>query len=133
MKTEKFLVHTPEAMIRLMSYVGSLPWKKNLPYEVVIRRVRPKRTEAQNAFIHIVFRRIAEFTGHTEDEIKEDMKERFLEKRALTIGTQTSYVLPSTESLEVDEMSGFIDNVLDFAADELNLVIERPGEIERIG
>ncbi len=132
MSAETYIVYNRDAMRRLMAYIDRLPYSEKTQYEVSIKRVRPKKTKQQRSFFHVIVRQIAVYTGHGEEEIKDMLKEKFLQKREIEIGGKVELATPSTEDLEVDEMSKFIDNVLDFAANDVGIIIERQKDLERV-
>lgn len=86
---------------------------------LAVRRERVRRSLQANAYLWgVVYQTIAEWSGHTEDEIHEAMKELFLPKRELLLKA-TGETLPmggSTAVLDNVAFSKYVSRVKAWAA-----------------
>ena len=74
------------------------------PHEVIIQPHKKKRTLAQNNTLHMWFGEIASFSGHTPDDIKDDMKDRFYPKHTVPVLDRLVTVPISTTELTCVQM-----------------------------
>lgn len=132
MGSEKYLIRSSEGLRKASAYVANLPMHEGVCYELAVNRVTVDKTASQIAYLHVAFRLISDSSGHSEKEIKSYMKDEFLTKRTMILGDAVLTRTPSLSELSVDEMSTFIDDVLNFAAEELDINLERPEDLERI-
>ncbi len=89
------------------------------------------RSNNQNRYYHSVpVAMIAAETGHTPEEIHEYLKAAFLPRSFVTVAGKEHQVTKSTASLTTAEMEDFLTAVRTFAAQELNMVIPLPNEID---
>lgn len=93
--------------------------------EMVERKA--KRTRSQNAYIHVLFKYIADETGESVEDVKTIEKRRHLQPRESFLFGERQLVLPSTASLSNPEASEFIEKLL---ADCAFLGIEVPSPEE---
>lgn len=76
--------------------------------ELLVYEWRAKRTDRQNRYYWAYVRMIAEETGHTEDELHEFFKQKFLDKRKIKVMNEEIEMYPSTTKLTRQEMTGYI-------------------------
>jgi hypothetical protein len=89
------------------------------------------RSNNQNKFLWgVMYAMIAEETGNTTEDIHAFCRASFLPKSFITLGGQEREVEKSTTDLSTDEMSAYQDRIRAFAAQELNLVIPLPNQID---
>lgn len=96
--------------------------------EVLIQKfhmMRDKRSLSQNAYMWgVVYKLIAEHTGHSEDEIHEYCKIRFLGKRLW------DQIIPgSTKILDTIKFEDYMEKVRGWASSDLGVVIPLPNEV----
>jgi len=84
----------------------------NAGRRVSIEVIKTKRTLSQNAYVHVLFEYISQFTGDNFASIKTIEKRRHLKPVEVKIFDQRHLTLPSTADLSNLEMSGFIEKVL---------------------
>lgn len=98
---------------------------------VTVEREQTTRSLKANAYLWgVVYRTIAEWSGHTEDEIHEAMKEKFLVRRELVFPSgEEMPVVGSTAILDTVDFSTYVMNVKAWAAG-CGVLIPEPGEIE---
>ena len=102
------------------------------PVVIRVERVTATRSQQANAYLWgVVYRLMAEETGHDPEEIHDDMCLRFLSKTLTWVNEQTGEVeerqVPGrSRSLDVTEFHEFVERVRLFAAEWLGLTIPDP-------
>lgn len=105
---------------------------KDGPVVIRVERVTATRSQQANAYLWgVVYRLMAEETGHEPEDIHDDMCLRFLTKRLTWVNEQTGEVeerdVPGrSRSLDVNEFYTFVEKVRLFAAEWLGLTIPDP-------
>lgn len=100
-------------------------------YELRLRRQRATRSPAQNAYYWVVLAQLSERTGYTEDELHEWAKVTFLPK-ALAFADGNGEVVDerviggTTTTLNKLEFGAYVDAIVRFAAEQLDVVIPDP-------
>lgn len=104
--------------------------------EVVIRPHKKNRTLAQNALFHAwmteISRHYAETFGdwHSPEVWKQMMKNMFLGEQVVQMpGDKIVSVTRSTADLKVDEFADFLDQIDQWCAQELELVLPHPDDL----
>lgn len=96
------------------------------PMRVTVVKWKKKRSLSQNAYYHgVVKKEIADFTGHTEEEMHEILKQKFCPHKIVGFHGE-DYLMRSTTQLSTVEMKDYIEQCIAFAATELALVIPEP-------
>jgi len=97
--------------------------------EVVVRKKRKKRSNAQNRYYWaVVIKMIADFLGYAPEECHEAMKIKFLGLEEDRYGLQR---VKSSATLSTEEfIAQFTEPIKRFAAEFLKLYIPDPGEAE---
>lgn len=114
----KFILNNREGFDR---YLLTL----NGEVELKLGRDLGMRTDPQNKYLWgVVYRLIAQHTGHTDDEIHGLMGVKF-RKKQLDIG----WTIISTTKLNKQEFSEYIENIKQWAAEELGLYIPDSDEV----
>ncbi len=91
---------------------------ENAIYKVTLERYSKPRTGAQNDTLHLWFREIAEHTGYTEEQVKDEMKERFgPNKREVMILGEWRSQTPSTSDYTIAYMMLFMERIQAFCAE----------------
>lgn len=94
--------------------------------DIVVRLVRKTRSNPQNRFLWgCVYHLISESTGYTREEVHDAMRLLFLKDETRVIPT-----LKSTTSLTTVEMNTYWEQIQQFAAEKLSLVIPDPNQVE---
>jgi hypothetical protein len=98
--------------------------------EVIVRKLRSQRSLDQNAYLHgVVFPLIAAEQGDSVEGVKFDlMGEKW--GWTMTKGGRHIPVKPHTAEMTVEECTQFIDWVIPWAAQTLNMRIPLPNEAE---
>lgn len=129
---KRFIIHKDDTIRRenAKQHIDELPMDRQ--HVVEIKEYRKKRSLSQNAYIHAVpLAAIASASGHSLDEIKEYLcGERFGWEEYEMFGTRKQRPLRRTSDLDTKEMSDFIDWMLWWGSENLNLYIPTPGEYE---
>lgn len=106
-------------------------------YRIIIEPHVSKRSLAQNSYLWgVVYERIRYHLAETglTDEIygaetlHEYFKQKFLPTQVIEIGKEQKIVTGSTTKLSVVDMRDFIDQIINYAADEYQCYIPPPGE-----
>lgn len=100
------------------------------PWSVTIKQHRPKRSLNQNNLLHQWIHIISDATGNDFDDAKNALKDLFLPLKVVRVGKNERMVRPETSSLDVSQMSNFMDKVQAFAATELGLTLPTPDNLE---
>ena len=78
--------------------------------EVIVRRWRKKRTDRQNRFYRAYLHLISQESGHTEDELHEAFKQRFIQGETKEIfGKEVG--VKSTTKLTKQEFTEYLDRI----------------------
>ena len=94
-------------------------------YELIIRKEKKSRSNNQNRYLWgVVYKIIANETGHTEEEVHEHMKWRFLRKHGRL------ETVKSTSDLNTKEFEEYTENIRRFGATDLSLQIPVPNEVD---
>jgi hypothetical protein len=111
-----------------------IPGLKDGQYSITIKKVTQQRTLPQLRYLwSVVYAYIADFTGHTKEEIHEAMKLQFLRDVLEVPGKTCMLMVPYVRSLsdlgdvDISEMINYIEQVKAWAATELGLIIPDPG------
>lgn len=98
-------------------------------YVLDVKEYKPTRSNEQNRYLHgVVFKLIADVTGYSIEEVKELMREMFLNDMKVLHGIEVPFN-KSTTKLDKKEMSEFIEKIRDWASLELNCYIPSPNEV----
>jgi hypothetical protein len=102
------------------------------PVTVKFRAGKESKTVQQLRKVHALFRDIADETGHEADDVKWQLKVKFLTRQKELVDLETGEVkfvayVPSLAELEKDEMRDFIENVMAFAGQFLGMSFDDRG------
>lgn len=110
-------------------FVRALAPHRGKSVEVVVRRLRVRRTSRQNRWYWgCVLALIGEFCGYTADEAHAAMKWLFLRRPADVVGAPDT--VRSTADLTTVEFAEYCEQVRRWAATELGLNIPDPHEVD---
>lgn len=88
--------------------------------EIKLARRRRTRSNVQNSYYWgVVVKEISDYTGHTPEEIHEAMKWRFLR----SVDDHGIELAASSANLTTERFAKFVDQVIQFAQQELELRI----------
>jgi hypothetical protein len=106
----------------------------NWQLEVSIKRLRATRsTQANRYYWGVVLAALADYTGHTPEELHDIMKAKFLPK-ALAFSDHNGEVVEefvlggSTRKLNTKEFSDYVNQIRNWAASELDCYIPASDE-----
>ena len=100
--------------------------QKDGEYDLIIKNHKRTRSNQQNRYYWgVIIRIIADETGHSDNEVHEHMKWRFLRKRGGKLET-----VRSTTDLSTSEFEEYTENIRRFAATELQCQVPIPNEID---
>jgi hypothetical protein len=96
--------------------------------DVEIKELGSERTQQQNRYMWgVVYRLVAEHTGYTVEETHQVFRDRFL-----TYRKGKFEFTKSTTDLNTKEFGEYLDKVIDYAQQELEIIIPEPDiEYER--
>jgi len=104
-------------------YLNSLNGKD---IELIIRERNLVRTSPQNAYYWaVVVELIAEELGYDKEEAHEALKFKFLRKHSGKLPS-----VRSTTDLDTKEFEDYVEKIRRFAAEELNINIPDPNQVE---
>lgn len=107
---------------RFKKYLSSLKGRVQL----TVRPARKKRSSQQNKFYWgVVIKLIAEELGYDSDELHEALKWKFLKVNNPKLPT-----VRSTAKLSTVEFMDYIDQIVRFASQELNIIIPDASEVD---
>ena len=89
------------------SYLASL----NGEVELVLQKYRKTRTDRQHRFYWAYLHLVAEETGHTEDDLHEFFKAKFLGSRIVMVLGETIEMRVSTTDLSKTGMAEYMDKI----------------------
>lgn len=101
-----------------------------------------KRSLPQNSYFHAILPAIKvalwehgwKDTIKNEDDVKRFLKGKFLRREMVNHETgETIYYIKDTRDLTVTEFRDFIEDIIKFAAEDLYLVLKKPGEQGEFG
>lgn len=102
------------------------------PYEgkkvkITVTEFKKTRSNYQNKYLHgVCYKMIADYTGHSSDEVHDEMRGMFLRKRS----NYFKSVLGSTRKLSTVEFEEYTENIRRWASMGLNLYIPLPNETD---
>jgi hypothetical protein len=98
---------------------------------ISLERYRKGRSLKANAYLWgVVYRTIAEWCGHTDDELHEIFKSKFLPRRELLLPTGEEIPLSgTTAALDTDAFSEYVSKVKLWAAEQ-GVHVPDPDEVE---
>jgi hypothetical protein len=99
---------------------------ENKPWEITIAEHRKKRSNPQNKTIHMWFATMSEESGASEDDVKEEMIQRFCPKAESTL-TPGMWRPKRTHELDTVEMVEFMARVYQLAC-EFNIWLDHPDD-----
>jgi hypothetical protein len=126
MNKQTFIVRSEQARANLMATVAKLSTAD--PAEVTVRPYRRSRSLEQNALLWAWYSVVAQETGHTDEEIHEVCKLKFLPPVFVDVAGEVHEVRRTTTKLKVDEMSRYMDNVHAWAITELGVLLPLPDD-----
>ena len=78
---------------------------------VTVEEHKPLRTLPQNARLHCMIRALADFTGHSESELKSWFKAEYGPTKRLQVGSEGRVIPLSTTKYTRKQMAEMIDHV----------------------
>lgn len=110
---------------RALDLIASLSLEK--PWQITVEPHRKQRSLSQSALYHKWVGIVADYTGHSHDEIHEFAKSEFLAPRVVDVnGKRIEY--RSTTKLDTMAMSNFMTAFYAWATSELGLFLPVPEE-----
>jgi hypothetical protein len=102
------------------------------PVTVKFRAGKESKTVQQLRKVHAIFRDIAQETGHEADDVKWQLKVKFLTRQKEVVDLETGEVkfvdyVPSLAELEKDDMREFIDKTMAWAGQFLGMSFDERG------
>lgn len=103
-------------------YIGTLAGR----VELTVKKFRKSRSVQQNRYYFgVVLKIISDHTGYETEDLHNHFKTHFLKKK---VGKLTSYY--STTKLDTLQFTDYLDKVIRFAEQRLDLNIPSPDEID---
>lgn len=112
-----------------ITYLQGLLLDPERPYIMTVEPYTKKRTPSQLALLWVrhaeVSKAVADYTGHSAEDIHEILKAKFLKPRIVELG-DTIVERYSTKGLTVTEMTDFMAAIEAWAKNELGLILANP-------
>jgi hypothetical protein len=124
MKERAFTSHNREYLSSVVGYLGH----QEPPFVVKVGPYKRRRSIQQKGLYFVWMGEIADATGHTKDEMHEYFKWKFLPPRLIEVGGKAITCAGSTEALNTEQMSDYMERIKAFAAQELNIMLLDPDE-----
>lgn len=113
-----FLIDSPAKRRECADFIAHL--RADPRMGVTVKPYRRNRSQEQNRLYWGVWlAMLADYTGHTAEELHEFFKDKFLQRRAATVLGRTLLMEPTTTSLKVDEFTAYLEQIRMFAAENL--------------
>ncbi len=113
---------------KLIEYIRTRP---DGNYEIIIRKPRKKRSLQENAYYWgVIIYMISQETGEDTNRVHEALKIKFLKDHFGDIPSEKLWTVKSTADLNTSEMEEYLANIRQFAAQELNMYIPLPNEVD---
>ncbi|WP_457635823.1 hypothetical protein [Persephonella sp.] len=110
---------------KFLNYIKTL---KDGDYYLTISKVKKQRSLNQNNYYWgVVLKIISDYTGHTEEELHESLKIKFLPKKFDENGL---LILGSTKKLSKAEFEEYLERIRVWASQVLELSIPLPNEFD---
>jgi hypothetical protein len=103
--------------------------EKNKPINVYIAQMTETRTLTQNRYYWSLMQMIADETGDDRNQVHKFMKARFLPSETVELGGFKQDTEATTRELTTKGMTEYIDNIILFAEEFLNITLPRPNEV----
>lgn len=98
---------------------------------ITIEYVKGKRSTQQNKYLWgVCYKLIAEYTGHSPEEIHDIAKVKFNLKKIDLPNGEHYEIGGSTTEMNIDEFSRYTEELRQWAAVDLNVVIPEPGQTD---
>jgi len=98
---------------------------------ITIEYVKGKRSARQNRYLWgVCYKLIAEYTGHSPEEIHEICKLKFNLKKIDLPNEEHYEIGGTTTDMDIDEFSRYTEEIRRWAADDLSVVIPEPGQTD---
>jgi len=115
------MVVSAEALERVVRGLAARwDWEKG-PMQLEVGAWSPKRDRGDEARYRIVVRQMAQLTGHTEDEIHEDMLDRFAPREVIEVNGRQVVKTLRTGDMNVEQHAAFRLQVEAWAAHFLGI------------
>jgi len=128
MKAMTFVLTSKESALRASLFINNIPADGTV--EVIVRGHKTKRSLEQNKLMHAIFAEIsdkrAEITNLRFSPLawKIYFKEKFLGDTAVMMpNCEIRTIEVSTTTLGVEKMAKFIDDIIEYSRDELNILV----------
>lgn len=127
MKKQEIVVRTEAERTAAIRFIGVLSLEK--PIRLTVEEVTKRRTLSQNAlmwkWLNEVADKMAEYSGHTPEEIHDFFKRKFLSPTLVTIAGETVERYTTTK-MNTAEMSAYMDRIYAFVTGECGIYLTLP-------
>jgi len=96
---------------------------------VYIAQVTETRTLTQNRYYWALMQMISDETGDHRNDVHKFMKAKFLGTEKVTIAGFEQEAEATTRDLTTKTMTEYIDNIIQWAEEFLNITLPRPNEV----
>lgn len=99
---------------------------------VELKEKRYKRTNNQNAYLHLILSWYGLETGYTLEEVKQDIWKRDICRSVFERVKNSRVIYRSSSDLDTGEMTTAIEMFRNHAARDLNIYLPEPNESEKL-
>ncbi len=129
MTEQTYVLRTPEIcnrVIRWLEQIGAGDFKKVWQLEIKPYSKRNSNNQKRTYFGWVGM--IAKDTGHSDDEIDEMFRKKFLPPTVVELGGESIEVSASIAKLPTMAMSEYMDRVMAFCATDLGMALPQPND-----
>jgi hypothetical protein len=130
MKSHKYInPYNPRHLADLEKSMKEVFQRKGKPINIYICELSETRTLTQNRYYWSLMQMIGDEIGDHRNEVHKFMKGKFLKKETISIKGFDQEAEQSTADLNTKQMADYVDNIIKFAQDFLNITLPRPREV----
>lgn len=120
-----FILKDEEGLAKCSAFLKALNFTK--PWSVEIKQYRKNRSGAQNRTYWAWLRVLGDEIGHSDDEMHELFRGRFLGYEEKTIMGQVVRITKSSRKLTVQDFASYLVQI-EMVADSMNIRLPRPDD-----
>ena len=121
------IIYNPQERQKSENELDAILANLEVRHVIEITKYRNVRSNNQNRYYWAIVQTIGEEIGESREMVHELLTEKFAKREAEVMGEKIT--IKSTSMMDTLEFTNFIDNVLYFAENFLNLSIPRPEDL----
>lgn len=119
-----------DEMIR--AFTMRLAMLKNGDYRIVVESVKHQRSLPQNRLLWLWLTLLEEETGNNKEMLKDFFASMFLRSEVTAFGN-TKTIVRGTSSLNVEEMTRFLEQIALWCVENIGITLPSPEELTALG